>query len=170
MQAAGRRRPALDAQSALGAADDAWQHGQERLEIVTGQRLNIHLRGGHQIARRHWLHALGGRVRRRHDVHALADERQSHLDQDVFGRPALNGERRRLGVGKALPGGPHDVAAGRHIGKVTCPTPSLVVRPITMLPEVSNNSTVTAGMRKASREMVTTTRPPVAPCVCPFEG
>ena len=84
LQRAGRRRAALDAQPAFRPADDARQHRQQRLEIVAGERLDVHLRAGQHVADRHRLQALGRRVGGHDDVDALADERQSHLDEHLF--------------------------------------------------------------------------------------
>ncbi len=79
LQRSGRRRATLDAQAALGPANDARQHGQQRLKIVTRERLDVHLGAGQHVADRHRLQALGRRVGRRDDVDALADEGQAHL-------------------------------------------------------------------------------------------
>ena len=85
LQRAGRRRAALDAQPALGTADDARQHRQQRLEVVAGERLDVHLRAGQHVADRDRLQALGRRVGGHDDVDALAHERQPHLDQHLLG-------------------------------------------------------------------------------------
>ena len=102
LQRAGRRRTALDAQPALRAANDAREHRQQRLKIVAGQRLDIHLRAGEEVADRHRLQALRGRVGGHDDLHALAHERQAHLDEDLLGLAAVDVEPRRLAVGKAV--------------------------------------------------------------------
>ena len=93
------------------------QHRQQRLEVVAGQRLDVHLRAGQHVADRDRLQALGRRVGGHDDVHALANERQPHLDQHLFRLAGLDGERRGLAVGKAVAHGPDDVAAGRHVGE-----------------------------------------------------
>ena len=117
LQRPGRRRTAFDAQPTLGTADDARKHGQQRLKIVARERLDIHLRARQQVAHRHRLQAFGRRVGRNDDLDALADKRQSHLDEHLLCRPALHGERRRLGVRKTLPDRLHHIAAGWHVGK-----------------------------------------------------
>ena len=117
LQRAGRGGAALDAQPALGTADDAREHRQQRLKIVARERLDIHLRAGQHVADRHRLQALGRRVGRNDDLDALADERQSHLDEHLLCLAAPHGERRRLAVGKPLADCLHDIAAGWHVGK-----------------------------------------------------
>ena len=62
------------------------QHGQERLKVVAGKWLDVHLGAGQQVADRHRLQALGRRVRRHDDLDALAHERQPHLDEDLLRR------------------------------------------------------------------------------------
>ncbi len=61
------------------------QHRQQRLEVVAGQRLDVHLGAGQHVADGDRLQALGRRVGGDDDVDALADERQAHLDEHLFG-------------------------------------------------------------------------------------
>ena len=93
LQRPGGRRATLDAQAALRPADDARQHGQQRLKIVTRERLDVHLGAGQHVADRHRLQALGRRVAHRDDVDALADECQPHLDEHVVGTATTHRER-----------------------------------------------------------------------------
>ena len=109
--------PPLMRSRPVGTADDAREHGQQRLEVVARERLDIHLRARQHVADRHRLQALGRRVGRDDDLDALADERQSHLDEHLLCLAALHRERRRLAVGKPLADRLHQIAAGRHVGK-----------------------------------------------------
>ena len=93
------------------------QHRQQRLKVVAGERLDVHLRAGQHVAHRHRLQALGRRVGGDDDLDALADERQPHLDEHLSCLAALHHERRRLAVGEPLADRLDDVAAGRHVGK-----------------------------------------------------
>ena len=64
LQRAGGGRAAFDAQPSVGTANDRRKHREQRLKVVAGKRLDVHLRAGEQIADRHGLQALGRRVRR----------------------------------------------------------------------------------------------------------
>ena len=111
------RSPAFDPQSALGASNDAWKDGHERLEIVSREGLDIHLGSAQYVADRYRLQAFGWRVGRDHHLHALTDEGQTHLDEHLFGLAGTNIEWRRLGVDEAITNCAHNIAAARHAGK-----------------------------------------------------
>ena len=102
LQRARGRSTALDAQPSVGTANDTWQHRQQRLKVVAGQRLHVHLRAGEQVADRHGLQALGGGVGRQDHLDAFADEGEAHLDQHLLGDAAADLEGRGLGVGESL--------------------------------------------------------------------
>ena len=89
--------------------------GQERLKVVAGQRLHVHLRAGEQIAHRHGLQALGGGVGRQDHFDAFADEGEAHFDQHLLGDAAADVEGRGVSVREPLAHRLHDVASGRHI-------------------------------------------------------
>ena len=85
------------------------------MEIVAGQRLDIHFGAGKEIADRNRLQAFSRRVRGCHDVHALAHERQPHLHEDLLGLAAIDGEPRRLGIGKAVTLCLHHIVPRRYV-------------------------------------------------------
>jgi hypothetical protein len=142
LKRAGRWRTPFDPQSALRIAHDAREHRQERLKVIAGQWLDVHLRAGEHVAHGDRLHALGRRVGGHDDVHALADEGQSHFDQDPFCFAALDGERGGLAVGEAISEGPDDVSADRHVGERKLAHPSLVVCATTTFLSTLRSATV----------------------------
>src|SRR4030095_15356883 len=98
-------------------ADDARQNRQERLKVITGQGLNVHLGAPQDIADGNRLETLGRRVRGDDDFHALAYERQTHLDEDLLGLAWADAEGCRGGIGESLAGGVDQITSRRHVGE-----------------------------------------------------
>ena len=87
------------------------------MEVISSQRLDVHLRPCQHIADRHRLQALGRRVGGRDDFDAFADERQPHVDQHMLRFGGVEAEWRRLAVGKAVAADAHQIAPGFDVGK-----------------------------------------------------
>ena len=159
LESAGRRAAALDAQPAIRAANDAGQHRQERLKVVAGERLHVHPRAIKTSLTATGCRLSVGELAGTRTWHALADERQFHFDEHLFGAPAWTVNGDDSVSEKPSRTRQHDVAARRDGGKIHLAKASLVVCAITMLPATSRRSTFTEGMRSPSITIVTTTRP-----------